>query len=75
MEKVFKVISNSMLTVFLFGIMLIPIASMAVMGLKVQENEKVLSVKDSRETVETGETRETTESANDESTGLEEINY
>ena len=45
MEKVFKAISNSLLTMFLFGLMLLPIASMTVMGIKPQNNNYVLFAK------------------------------
>jgi hypothetical protein len=49
MEKIFKLISNSLLTVFLLGVMIIPIASMGFMGVKPQE-KNVLSCQDVRET-------------------------
>lgn len=60
MEKVFKLISNSMLTVFLLGIMIIPIASMGFMGVKPQE-KNVLSVQDVRCPTEVKETTESTD--------------
>jgi hypothetical protein len=45
MEKVFKITSNSLLTAFLFCLMLLPIASMTIMGVKPQ-NRDVLSAQD-----------------------------
>ena len=69
MEKVFKIVANSMLTVFLLGIMLLPILSMGTMGLKPQEtqiNSEVLSIQD---------TKETTESPDMDLIYFEEIDY
>jgi hypothetical protein len=59
MEKVFKMISNSLLTMFLFGLMLIPIASMTVMGVKPQ-NKDVLSAQDKAVAPKLKETPEST---------------
>jgi hypothetical protein len=59
MEKVFKTISNSLLTMFLFGLMLIPIASMTMMGVKPQ-NKDVLSAQDEAVTPKLKETPEST---------------
>ena len=59
MEKIFKMISNSLLTMFLFGLLLIPIASMTMMGVKPQ-NKEVLSAQDRAITQELEETPEST---------------
>jgi hypothetical protein len=59
MEKIFKIISNSMLMVFLLGVMIVPIASMGFMGVKPQE-KNVLSVQDVRCPIEVRETTEST---------------
>lgn len=56
MEKVFKILANSMLTVFLFGIMILPIISMGVMGFKnqtVEQGTEVLSVQDTKKVEDT----------------------
>ncbi|NTU70175.1 hypothetical protein HGB13_05190 [bacterium] len=67
MEKMFKLVSNSMLTVFLLGIMILPIASMTVMGIKPADKNEVLSAQDDQTA------KETTESVDTESVDLEEI--
>jgi hypothetical protein len=59
MEKVFKIISNSLLTVFLFGLMLIPIASITIMGVKPQD-KNILSAQDKLVIEEVEETTEST---------------
>lgn len=74
MEKVFKIISNSLLTIFLFGLMLIPIASMTFMGVKPQNND-VLSAQDrSVDKSIIKEVRETTESVNPVLTNPKQVN-
>lgn len=77
MEKVFRTISNSLLTVFLFGLMLLPIASMTFMGVKPSKSN-VLSAQDERQecvcpetkAVVTETVKETTESTKSTLTDL-----
>ena len=45
MEKGFKMIFNSLLTIFLFGLLLLPIVSMGFMGFR-PDNKNVLSAQD-----------------------------
>jgi hypothetical protein len=79
MEKIFKVISNSLLTVFLFGLMLLPIVSMGFMGFK-PNNQNVLSAQDEKvcptleqlqKEAQTEEIKQTTESTEPELINLE----
>ena len=74
MEKVFKLLFNSMLTVFLLGIMVLPIASLGTMGIKPQdtpEQTEVLSIQDTKETTES----EIMESETQDLIYFEEIDY
>jgi hypothetical protein len=79
MEKLFKLTSNSLLTVFLFGLMLLPIVSMGFMGFK-PNNQNVLSAQDEKvcptleqlqKEVNVGEIKQTTESTEPELLNLE----
>lgn len=47
MNKVFKLTFNGLLTMFLLGVLVIPIASMGFMGVKPQQKD-VLSAQDSK---------------------------
>ncbi len=62
MNKLVKFTSNSLLLMFLFGLFVLPIASITLMGVK-PEDKNVLSTKDVRpEIQQQNETKETTQS-------------
>lgn len=78
MEKMIKILANSMLTVFLLGIMILPILSIGTMGFKNQTAEQsteVLSVQDTKKAEVIDETEETTESSDNSLIHLEEVDY